>query len=263
MGSWTIIALVVGMQNYVSALLAGEPLSFPAAALRHLPLLAVWTAATPLIFQSVRRWPILSASWRKALPLHALIGIAYVVTVNAAWPVLYPALTTGLTLHSWLETTVANITAWLPLALIVYFVIALVGQLIYGPRLSRSDESETRRARDARRTYPERLTIRGLNRSFVIPTEDIVWIEASGDHVVYHLGNKTLKERRRLRDVQRELDPRLFVRVHRSTIAQVACIRETHALGHGDFMIVMDGGARVRLTRSRRKALEAILGRSL
>jgi len=263
-GTWTIVVLIVGIQNYAAARLAGNPISLFRATVWHLPLLAIWAVATPFIFRSIRRWPFLGAHWRQNLPIHLLFGIGFVVAINAAWPILYPSLSDALAIKTWRQVTAQHITPWLPLALIVYFVIAALGHLVFRPDKPRAPESRTQsRVGDNRTEYPEQLTIRGLNRSFVVPTGEIEWIEAAGDYVVYHIGRKTLKERRRLKDVQRALDPDLFVRVHRSTIAQVARIREMHALEHGDFLIVMEGGARFRLTRSRRKALESALGRSI
>lgn len=262
-GTWTIVALVVGIQNFVASRLAGKPVPLLEATLRHLPILSVWMIATPLIFQSVRRWPFLNKSWKTSLPIHLVFGFGFIVVINAAWPVLYPSTVDALSFHVWMQTTAENLTNWLPLALIVYFAIGGIGHLVYKPSAA-GEAAGGEQARPAPgNSYPDQITIRGLNRSFVVPTADIEWIEASGDHVIYHVKGKALKERRRLKEVQRLLDPGKFVRVHRSSIAQVARIREMHALEHGDFLIVMEGGARVRLTRSRRKTLESALGRSI
>ncbi|MGA7303328.1 MAG: hypothetical protein WBW88_00580, partial [Rhodothermales bacterium] len=99
-GTWMIVALVVAIQNFVASRLAGKPVPLLEATLRHLPILIVWMIATPLIFQSVRRWPFLSKSWKKTLPLHLLFGLGFIVVINAAWPVLYPSTVDALSFHT-------------------------------------------------------------------------------------------------------------------------------------------------------------------
>jgi two-component system LytT family response regulator len=53
------------------------------------------------------------------------------------------------------------------------------------------------------------------------------------------------------------------VRIHRSHIVRVDAIRELHPFFHGDYVVVLSDGTRLRLARGRREALEEALGRSI
>jgi two-component system LytT family response regulator len=63
--------------------------------------------------------------------------------------------------------------------------------------------------------------------------------------------------------LERELDPERFVRIHRSAIVQVDRIKELLPDFHGDFVVVLRNGARVTLSRTYRRKVEAILRREL
>ncbi len=63
--------------------------------------------------------------------------------------------------------------------------------------------------------------------------------------------------------MQKRLDPRKFVRIHRSAIVNVDRIREVQPLEHRDYIVILEGGERLRVSRTRRRALEAILGQSI
>ena len=63
--------------------------------------------------------------------------------------------------------------------------------------------------------------------------------------------------------LERELDPERFVRIHRSAIVQVDRIKELLPDFHGDFIVVLRNGARVTLSRTYRRKVEAILRREL
>jgi two-component system LytT family response regulator len=57
-------------------------------------------------------------------------------------------------------------------------------------------------------------------------------------------------------DLEQQLDPQRFVRVHRSAIVNIDRVREIHPLFRGDATLVLSNGAQVKLSRSRRKTFE-------
>ncbi len=61
--------------------------------------------------------------------------------------------------------------------------------------------------------------------------------------------------------MQQRLDDKMFVRIHRSSIVNVNRIREIQPLFHGDFVVILIDGTKLRVSRSRRQALEACLGK--
>ena len=60
-------------------------------------------------------------------------------------------------------------------------------------------------------------------------------------------------------DLEAQLDPQRFVRIHRSIIVNLERIKELHPHFNGDYIVVLEDGRQLRLSRSRRENLEARL----
>jgi len=96
------------------------------------------------------------------------------------------------------------------------------------------------------------LIIRDGGRTIVIPWTDIVWIEAEDYCARIHLRDRTVLVRDSLRALADALDRGGFVRVHRSAIANVACIRELVPLASGDQRLTLDDGTVLKVSRTHR-----------
>ena len=66
-----------------------------------------------------------------------------------------------------------------------------------------------------------------------------------------------------MKDLEKRLDPRRFQRVHRSTIVNLDHVREIQPYFHGAYVLVLQNGTEVRLSRARRHAFEEALGQTL
>lgn len=106
----------------------------------------------------------------------------------------------------------------------------------------------------------DRLAIRRDDRYEVIEAATVDWIEAAGDHVRLHVGRDSHLLRGTMAALERSLDARRFQRIHRSTIVQLSRIREIYADLHGDYVAVLHGGRRLRVSRRYREATLARLG---
>jgi two-component system LytT family response regulator len=113
------------------------------------------------------------------------------------------------------------------------------------------------------RTAPERrqLVIRDSGRTIVIPHDDIVWIEAEDYCARIHLRGRTLLVRDSLRGLEGSLDRGAFVRVHRSAIANVACIREIEPVASGDQRLTLSDGTKLKVSRTYRAHLVKAMGK--
>jgi two-component system LytT family response regulator len=86
------------------------------------------------------------------------------------------------------------------------------------------------------------------------------WIEATGDYVSLQLGTKTHLLRGTMASLEARLDPRSFVRIHRSTIVQIERVRQLCTDAHGDYAAVLRDGRRLRVGRKYREGVLARLG---
>lgn len=109
----------------------------------------------------------------------------------------------------------------------------------------------------------ERLVVKAGGTTRFLRVSDLDWIEAAGVYVTLHTGGKEILYRAALSDLEAKLDPRHFIRIHRSAIVNLERILQLEPISHGEFEVVMKNGSRVRLSRTYRSQLEERLGQSL
>jgi len=109
----------------------------------------------------------------------------------------------------------------------------------------------------------DRLVVKAGGTTRFVRVIDIDWIEAAGVYVTLHVGGKELLYRAALNDLAEKLDPRRFVRVHRSALINIESIVQLEPISHGEFEAVLKNGARTRVSRTYRAQLEKRLGQPL
>ena len=112
-------------------------------------------------------------------------------------------------------------------------------------------------ATSARR--PSRLAVRVNDRTLLIDVQDVDWVEADRDYVRLHVSGRTYLLNERLHAMEARLDPTCFLRIHRSTLVNLARIRELQRLEDGGALLVLDSGVHLRVARNRRSAVERAL----
>ncbi len=112
-------------------------------------------------------------------------------------------------------------------------------------------------------SYLERLAIKQSGRVIFLRVEEIAWIEAAGVYVEIHAGKNSWLHRVSLSELEARLDPQLFLRIHRSTIVNLRHIKELQPHSHGDFLVVLQDGQQLKLSRNYRAKVESCLGQSL
>lgn len=109
----------------------------------------------------------------------------------------------------------------------------------------------------------ERLVVKSAGRVFFLRTEEIDWIESAGNYVKMHAGRDAHLVRETMSALEAQLDPAAFVRIHRSTIVNLARIRELQPMFHGDYTVLLRDGRELTLSRNYRDRLEKLLGRRI
>ena len=109
----------------------------------------------------------------------------------------------------------------------------------------------------------DRLVVKSGGTTRFIRVIDIDWIEAAGVYVTLHVGGKELLYRAALNDLAEKLDPRRFVRVHRSALINIESVLQLEPISHGEFEAVLRDGSRTRVSRTYRGQLEKRLGQPL
>ena len=113
------------------------------------------------------------------------------------------------------------------------------------------------------RSRRDRLMVKSDGRIRVIRTADIDWCEASGNYVGLHVGAQCHLVRDTMAHLESQLDPRQFIRIHRSTIVNVDRVQEMQPSFSGDYLVILRGGTRLTLSRGYREVMQARLGKPL
>lgn len=134
-------------------------------------------------------------------------------------------------------------------------LLNLLGSVTGHPELTLADAlAEGAALPDARK--PIRLAIRDGGRTVLVEETDIDWIDAAGDYMCIHAAGATHILRGTLRELEAKLDVERFARIHRSTIVNVARVRELRPHINGEYFLTLDGGHEVKLSRSYRDQLK-------
>ncbi|MEE8586045.1 MAG: LytTR family DNA-binding domain-containing protein [Acidobacteriota bacterium] len=88
---------------------------------------------------------------------------------------------------------------------------------------------------------------------------EIAWIEAADYYACLHTDAGALMMRESLKSLEERLDGRRFVRIHRSAIVNLDRVRELKPSFGGEYFVILRDGTRLKLARSRRAGLEALL----
>ena len=112
--------------------------------------------------------------------------------------------------------------------------------------------------------YLDRVVLKSHGRVRFLRVEEIAWIEADGVYVRLHTAERTAHlHRALLGELEAALDPRHFVRIHRSTVVNLDFVDELQADSHGEYAVLLRDRTALKLSRSYRPALEARLGQRL
>jgi two-component system LytT family response regulator len=106
----------------------------------------------------------------------------------------------------------------------------------------------------------ERVAIKGAGQLEFVKASDIDWIEAADYYACLHVGSKSHLLRRSLAELEEDLDPAEFCRVHRSGIVNLKRVQALKLNQDGEYEVVLESGVRVRLSRRYRRQLEARMG---
>ncbi|HEY1239212.1 MAG TPA: LytTR family DNA-binding domain-containing protein [Bryobacteraceae bacterium] len=105
----------------------------------------------------------------------------------------------------------------------------------------------------------ERIMIRSAGRISFLPVDEIDWIEAADYYSCLHLGVRTHLLRRSMADLERDLEPNHFCRIHRSTIVNLARVRDLRLDAGGEYEVVLRNETRLKVSRGHREKLQSAL----
>lgn len=101
----------------------------------------------------------------------------------------------------------------------------------------------------------ERFVVRDRQRYLLVPVSETTRIEAAGNYAEIHARGRTFLIRETMAELERQLDPARFARIHRSTIVRIDQVAEIAPDGGGDFLVTLADGVELKMTRGYRERL--------
>lgn len=111
----------------------------------------------------------------------------------------------------------------------------------------------------ARQEHVSRLLIKSSGRVSFLKTDEIDYVQAEDYYVKLHVGRKGHLLRETMNEMEAKLDPSKFLRIHRSTIVNIERILELQQHFNGDYIVLLQDGTELKLSRSRRDQLQKLL----
>ena len=110
--------------------------------------------------------------------------------------------------------------------------------------------------------YTGRIVFKSRGRILFLPVSDIRWISAEENYVRICTGTETHLLRETMTSLEQRLDPKTFLRVHRSAIVNLRYVKEVRSESRGDFMVHLVNGQKLAMSRSYRARIGDLLNRS-
>jgi LytTr DNA-binding domain len=246
---WVAFLLVLEPGNIARAARVGYRLSFEHEALRILVAACLGAAVTPAVLYMTGRFPMIgTVRWRHAA-FHAMgtAGMACVLIVVSCFFSTWGFERRWLpSLEGVREQLVSNWT-------LLVFALAFFTVIAHAIRFSRATVS-TAAAPEGEKLL-RRIPFKSRGRQGYVDIERVDWIEAQGNYVALHVGASMHLIRDTLENLERQIDARRFVRIHRRVIVAVDRIEEIKAEGNGDATLRLTDGRELRASRRHRKVI--------
>jgi two-component system LytT family response regulator len=107
--------------------------------------------------------------------------------------------------------------------------------------------------------YSRKLAIKDGGEITLLPVEQIQWVDAAGDYMCVHANGDTYIMRITMKELCDKLCPPHFQRIHRSTIVNLRAIESVSILPKGEAEICLNGGAKLKVSRSYRQNIQSLL----
>jgi two-component system, LytTR family, response regulator len=147
------------------------------------------------------------------------------------------------------------------------YLLKPVSRERFGQALARASARAAHPAEDSRRmvalletlaaprNYLTRVAVRSMGKTSFVELDEVTWIQAAENYVQLHTASARHLVHVTFQTLQESLDPKRFLRIHRSLIVNVKEVKELEAATHGEFVFVMRSGVRLQSSRSYNDAI--------
>jgi two-component system LytT family response regulator len=107
--------------------------------------------------------------------------------------------------------------------------------------------------------YPEHIAIKDSGEITRVPVNSIEWVDAAGDYMCIHAAGETFILRRTMKELEQELNPNRFQRVHRSAIVNIDQVEKLCTRHNGEYHLVLKNGQNLKVSRSYKDRIKQLI----
>ena len=104
-----------------------------------------------------------------------------------------------------------------------------------------------------------RVVLKAGSRTLLVAREDIDWVQAAGNYLVFHLGRERFSVRGTMQEMEQRLAAMNIVRIHRSTLVNLDRVKSIEPIHAGDQTVTLAGGVELVMSRTYRDRVYALL----
>ncbi|MFC2120381.1 LytR/AlgR family response regulator transcription factor [Bacteroidota bacterium] len=108
--------------------------------------------------------------------------------------------------------------------------------------------------------YLSRIMIREKGKTIFIDVKDVKWFEAMDYYVRIHTEDSSFLLKESLLKLEKLLDPKKFLRIHRSSIVRFDEIKSMSPISSGDYSVILKDGTKLKLSRTRKHLFKSFIG---
>ncbi|HAS16164.1 MULTISPECIES: LytTR family DNA-binding domain-containing protein [Idiomarina] len=107
--------------------------------------------------------------------------------------------------------------------------------------------------------YPDYIAIKDSGEITRVAVKDIKWVDAAGDYMCIHAGDETHILRRTMKELEQDLNPKLFQRVHRSAIVNIKQVEKLCNQQNGEYHLQLKNGQKLKVSRSYKDRIKQLI----
>jgi len=112
------------------------------------------------------------------------------------------------------------------------------------------DANQLKQAAKVPGEYAERIVVKDGTRVNIIPVKQVDFVEAQEDYIAIHSGGKTYLKQQTISSLEETLDPRGYIRVHRSYIVSLEQVSKIEPYTKDSRIAILKNGAQVPVSRT-------------
>lgn len=106
----------------------------------------------------------------------------------------------------------------------------------------------------------ERIVVKNGSQIKIIPVQQVKYLEAYDDYVKIHTNDGMFLKNKTMSSFEKQLDPKQFVRVHRSFIIKVDQLAKIEPMEKDNYIAVLHSGDKVNISKSGYARLKQVIG---